>query len=86
MLLTFEMNVKTSFQPVTVREPVVVSFSGWMTHCESLWACPDKLNCVGYKQFSRVGRRKSVTPALIIVNVYCNSASEENYHKTHMED
>lgn len=36
------MNVEASSLPVTLCEPVVVSFSGWMTHSESRWASPDR--------------------------------------------
>lgn len=36
------MNVETGFWPVTVCEPEVVSFSGWMTQTESQRASPGR--------------------------------------------
>lgn len=54
------MNVETGSG---VCEPVVVSFSGWMTHSESYWASPDK-HLAAWVTHPTIGKRKRVTLAL----------------------
>lgn len=81
------VNVEMSSLPMTLCELVVVSFSGWMTHCESYWASPGKLGAAWDRQiffFSEKGLRKGFSPAFmsvveVIFRVVPNHKLEEEH-------